>query len=190
LGELPEGYDHKYIYTHLGYNLKPLEVQAAIGLKQLDKLPGFIEARRKNWQRLRAGLAPFEDVLEFALPTHATGWASNGEFSWDSSGCRTDCSWFGFKVSVRPGAGFSRTELAKYLDSKLIGNRMLFGGNLIRQPAFANLRKESPDSFRVVGDLSGADKIMNETLFVGTFPGLTEEMIDYMISSIADYCRR
>ncbi|MFM8570993.1 MAG: lipopolysaccharide biosynthesis protein RfbH, partial [Pirellula sp.] len=141
LGELPEGYDHKYIYTHLGYNLKPLEVQAAIGLKQLDKLPGFIEARRKNWQRLRAGLAPFEDVLEFALPTHATGWASNGEFSWDSSGCRTECSWFGFKVSVRPGAGFSRTELAKYLDSKLIGNRMLFGGNLIRQPAFANLRK-------------------------------------------------
>jgi len=189
LGELPEGYDHKYIYSHLGYNLKPLDIQAAIGLKQLEKLPSFIEARKKNWERLRVGLAGLEDLLEFSLPTHATGWSQSSGFSWDSSGCRSECSWFGFKISVRSGAGFSRTQLAKHLDSKLIGNRMLFGGNLLRQPAFVNLRKESPDSMRVIGDLAGADRIMNDTLFIGTFPGLTEQMIDYTVRTIVDFCR-
>jgi CDP-6-deoxy-D-xylo-4-hexulose-3-dehydrase len=189
LGELPHGYDHKYIYSHLGYNLKPLDIQAAIGLKQLAKLPGFIEARKRNWELLRRGLAELEDVLEFSLPTHATGWDPSNGFTWDSSGCRTECSWFGFKISIRPNASFSRTQLAKHLDEHLIGNRMLFGGNLLRQPAFSQIRKESPERMRIVGDLAGADRIMNDTLFVGTFPGLTDEMIEYMVSTIVAFCR-
>ena len=189
LGELPEGYDHKYIYSHLGYNLRPLDIQAAIGLKQLDKLAGFIEARKRNWQRLRSGLAELEDILEFSLPTHATHWNSSGDFGWDGSGCRSECSWFGFKISVRPNAGFTRTQLASHLDSKLIGNRMLFGGNLLRQPVFANIRKERPEAIRVIGDLDGADRIMNDALFVGTFPGLTDDMLDYMVGAIVKFCR-
>jgi CDP-6-deoxy-D-xylo-4-hexulose-3-dehydrase len=189
LGELPQGYDHKYIYSHLGYNLKPLDLQAAIGLKQLDKLPAFIEARKRNWELLRRGLAELEDVLEFSLPTHAIGWHPSSGFTWDTSGCRTECSWFGFKISIRPNARFSRTQLAEHLDAHLIGNRMLFGGNLLRQPAFAAIRMESPERIRIVGDLSGADQIMNDTLFVGTFPGLTEEMIEYMVRTIVAFCR-
>lgn len=189
LGELPEGYDHKYIYSHLGYNLKPLDIQAAIGIKQLDKLPTFIEARKKNWNRLRAGLSEVEEQLEFSLPTHATHWSASTGFSWDSSGCTSECSWFGFKISVRPSAGFNRTQLAKFLDSKRIGNRMLFGGNLLRQPAFVTLRQQSPEAMRVVGDLAGADRIMNDTLFIGTFPGLTEEMIDYTVKTIIEFCQ-
>jgi CDP-6-deoxy-D-xylo-4-hexulose-3-dehydrase len=189
LGELPQGYDHKYIYSHLGYNLKPLDLQAAIGLKQLDKLPAFIEARKRNWELLRRGLAELEDVLEFSLPTHATGWDPSSGFTWDASGCRTECSWFGFKISIRPNARFSRTQLAEHLDEHLIGNRMLFGGNLLRQPAFAVIRKESPERMRIVGDLAGADRIMNDTLFIGTFPGLTDEMIEYMVNTIVAFCR-
>jgi CDP-6-deoxy-D-xylo-4-hexulose-3-dehydrase len=189
LGELPHGYDHKSIYSHLGYNLKPLDLQAAIGLRQLQKLPFFIEARKRNWQRIRLGLADLEDIFEFSLPTHATSWNSDGSFSWDDSGCKTDCSWFGFKLTVKPAAGFTRTQLARYLDENRIGNRMLFGGNLLRQPAFVTARKENPESIRVVSDLSGADRILNDTLFIGTYPGLTDEMIDYMIKTIADFCR-
>jgi CDP-6-deoxy-D-xylo-4-hexulose-3-dehydrase len=189
LGELPDGYDHKYIYSHLGYNLKPLDIQAAIGIKQLAKLERFIEARKRNWHLLRCGLAGLEDVLEFSLPTHASNWDAENGFSWDSSGCRTECSWFGFKIGVKSTAGFTRTDLAKHLDSKLIGNRMLFGGNLLRQPAFANLRKENPQAIRVVSDLSGADRIMKEALFVGTYPGLTEEMIEYVTATIVAFCR-
>lgn len=190
LGELPEGYDHKYIYSHLGYNLKPLDLQAAIGIAQLKKLPDFIEARKRNWQKLRAGLASLEDQLEFALPTHATDWNSDGSYSWDSSGCKTDCSWFGFKISVKPEARFTRTELAQFLDQKKIGNRMLFGGNLLRQPAFVQLKKDLPTSIRVIGDLAGADEIMKRTLFVGTYPGLTSEMLDYMIESILEFAKK
>ncbi len=184
LGELPEGYDHKYIYSHLGYNLKPLDPQAAIGIEQLKKLPEFIEARKRNWQTLRAGLASLEEFIEFSLPTHATGWNADGSFSWDSTGNRTDCSWFGFKMSVRENAPFTRTDLARFLDEKKIGNRMLFGGNLLRQPAFVQLRHDRPDAVRVVGDMSGADEIMNRTIFMGTYPGLTEEMLVYVIDSI------
>ena len=107
MGELPEGYDHKYIYSHLGYNLKPLDTQAAIGSVQMDRLPGFVQDRKDNWQTLRAGLADLEDVIEFSLPTHATAWNSDGTFTWDESGNRTECSWFGFKMSVRPEAPFT-----------------------------------------------------------------------------------
>jgi len=190
LGELPEGYDHKYIYSHLGYNLKPLDTQAAIGRVQLEKLPAFIQARKDNWQILRAGLADLEEYIEFALPTHATSWNSDGSFEWDSTGCRTDCSWFGFKMSIRPEAPFNRTDFAKFLDEKKIGNRMLFGGNLLRQPAFVQLKHDNPGAIRVVGDMSGADEIMNRTIFIGTYPGLSRPMLDYIIESIQSFCKQ
>jgi len=184
LGELPEGYDHKYTYSHLGFNLKPLDPQAAIGRVQLQRLPEFIEARKQNWEILRRGLAAHEDVLEFALPTHAAGWDPETGFSWDTTGCRTECSWFGFKLAVKPGAPFSRTDLARELDAHGIGNRMLFGGNLVRQPAFVQLRQERPESMRLVGDLADSDVIMNNTLFLGTYPGLTEPMLQAEIGVI------
>jgi CDP-4-dehydro-6-deoxyglucose reductase, E1 len=189
LGELPKGYDHKYTYSHLGYNFKPLDPQAAIGRVQLRRLPAFIEARKQNWEILRHGLAAHEKVLEFALPTHATAWDPEQGFSWDTSGCRTDCSWFGFKIAVKPGAAFIRTELAQELDRNLIGNRMLFGGNLLRQPAFVQLRQDHPEALRVVGEMEGSDEIMNKSLFLGTYPGLTKKMLVSEIEVIRNFCR-
>jgi CDP-6-deoxy-D-xylo-4-hexulose-3-dehydrase len=220
LGELPKGYDHKYIYSHLGFNLKPLDPQAAIGRKQLKKLPAFIEARKRNWEILRAGLAGLEHVFDFTLPTHAKRWlppaerasVSSGQplcfsdcFLWDDSGCRTDTSWFGFMLRVKPGAPFSHTDFARHLDEKKIGNRMFFGGNLLRQPVFVQLRKDRPESIRLVGSsgstlqqvdsstiaaaFPGADAIMNEAIFLGTYPGLTAEMLAYEISVIRDFVR-
>lgn len=189
LGELPRGYDHKYTYSHLGYNLKPLDPQAAIGRIQLQRLPEFIQARKDNWKKLRQGLASLEECLEFALPTHSTGWNSVDGFSWDSTGCRTDCSWFGFKIAVKSAAKFTRTELAQELDAHLIGNRMLFGGNLLRQPAFVQLSNDNPSSLRVVGDLEGSDKIMLSTLFLGTYPGLTDPMLNKEINVIQSFCK-
>jgi CDP-6-deoxy-D-xylo-4-hexulose-3-dehydrase len=189
LGELPEGYDHKFIYSHFGYNLKPLDIQAAIGLRQIEKLPHFIKARSDNWNYLRNGLNGLGEFFEFMLPTHATGWSSNG-FTWDDSGHRTDCSWFGFMMRVRPEAPFKKPSLARYLDQNKIGNRMLFGGNLLRQPAFVQLRKERPEAIRIVGEMSGADRIMNESLFVGVYPGLTREMLDYIIETITAFCKQ
>ena len=188
LGELPSGYDHKYIYSHLGFNLKPLDPQAAIGRVQLRRLGEFIEARKRNWQTLRIGLTDAEDVLDFSLPTHATSWHPQEGFSWDETGCRSDCSWFGFKISVKPDAGFNRTDLARELDAQSIGNRMLFGGNLLRQPAFVQLRDDRPEALRVVGDLSGSDAIMADTLFLGTYPGLTESMLAKEIAVIRQFC--
>ena len=152
LGELPKEYDHKYTYSHLG-TISSHDPQAAIGRLQLRRLSEFIEIRKQNWDFLRRGLAGHEDVLDFALPTHSTGWDAEMGFRWDHTGCRTDCSWFGFKIAVKPGAPFSRTELAEELDRNQIGNRMLFGGNLLRQPAFVQLRHDNFDSLRVVGDL-------------------------------------
>lgn len=207
LGELPRGYDHKYIYSHLGYNLKPLDPQAAIGRQQLLKLAGFVEARKRNWHHLRRGLAELEDYFEFTLPTHGTGWrdAERDAFTWDSTGCRTDCSWFGFMLRIRPHAPFSHTDLARHLDTKRIGNRMLFGGNLLRQPAFVQLRKERPSALRLVGShggtiatadsaaiaaaFPGADELMNRALFLGTYPGLTSAMLDYEIDVIRQFVR-
>jgi CDP-6-deoxy-D-xylo-4-hexulose-3-dehydrase len=189
LGELPKGYDHKYIYSHLGYNLKPLDPQAAIGRQQLKKLPAFVEARKQNWLRLRAGLADLEEFFAFSLPTHATGWNSAG-FTWDDSGARTDCSWFGFMLRIRPGAPFTRTDFARHLDGRKIGNRMLFGGNLVRQPAFVQLQRDTPGAFRIAGDLAGADELMNGAVFLGTYPGLTPAMIDYMIETIRGFAGR
>ena len=188
LGELPKGYDHKFTYSHLGYNLKPLDIQAAIGLQQLKKLPAFIQARKDNWDYLRKGLASVEEFFEFHLPTHARAWTPDG-FVWDSSGHRPDCSWFGFMLRVRPGAPFNKRDFAQMLDAAKIGNRGLFGGNLTRQPALVMLREQRPNAFRVVGDLAGADKIMNEAVFIGTYPGLTETMLDYEIETIRAFVR-
>lgn len=189
LGELPPGYDHKYTYSHLGYNLKPLDPQAAIGRIQLGRLPDFIQARKDNWEILRSGLAEHSDVLAFALPTHATTWNPAQGFNWDASGCRTDCSWFGFKISIKSEAPFTRTQLAQELDKNLIGNRMLFGGNLLRQPAFVQLRHDNPNSLRVVGEMRGSDEIMNSTLFLGTYPGLTKEMLSREIEVIRGFIK-
>ena len=187
LGELPAGYDHKYTYSHLGYNLKPLDPQAAIGRVQLKRLPEFIEARKQNWETLRRGLAAHENVLDFALPTHATRWDPEQGFSWDASGCRTDCSWFGFKIAVKSGAQFSRTELAQDLDHHQIGNRMLFGGNLLRQPAFVQFRQDRPEALRVVGEMSGSDEIMASTIFLGTYPGLTPHQLSVEVATISAF---
>ena len=190
LGELPAGYDHKYTYSHFGYNLKPLDIQAAIGRVQLKRLPEFIESRKRNWEILRRGLGPYDDFLEFALPTHATGWDAEDGFLWDDSGCRTVCSWFGFKIATRSASPVSRTELARELDRNQIGNRMLFGGNLLRQPAFVQLREENPEAMRVVGSMNGADQIMNSTLFLGTYPGMTEAMLLEQVRVIASFLQQ
>jgi CDP-6-deoxy-D-xylo-4-hexulose-3-dehydrase len=190
LGELPEGYDHKYIYSHLGYNLKPLDPQAAIGRQQLKKLPAFIQARKDNWEYLRKGLNHLSNYFDFSLSTHATGWTPEQGFTWDESGCQTECSWFGFMIRVKKDAPFTNSQLARYLDENKIGNRMLFGGNLLRQPVFVQMRQDRPGAFRVVGDNPGADELMNRALFLGTYPGLTKAMLDYEIETIKAFVKR
>jgi CDP-6-deoxy-D-xylo-4-hexulose-3-dehydrase len=198
LGELPERYDHKYIYSHLGYNLKPLDPQAAIGRQQLKKLPAFVQARMDNWNKLRAGLADYEEFFQFQMPTHATAWQPlelqtpdpKSHFTWDHSGHHTECSWFGFMMLVKKNAPFARDEFVQCLNAAKIGNRMLFGGNLVRQPVFVTLRQQQPAAFRVIGDLAGADRIMNEALFIGTYPGLTPAMIDYMVDIIRSFAQK
>ena len=222
LGELPYGYDHKYIYSHLGYNLKPLDLQAGIGRRQLKKLKSFIDARKQNWEMLREGLGGLENVFTFMLPTHAYGRARTGKliersphhdpsytvpidsssnFSWDASGCKADPSWFGFMLSLRPQAPCTASELASHLDENMIGNRMLFGGNVLRQPVFVQLRKERSDSFRIAGQdpsqnlddknlkvlLKGADEIMARTLFLGVYPGLSKDEIHRIIETVKGF---
>lgn len=190
LGELPAGYDHKYVYSHLGYNLKPLDIQAAIGRVQLRRLDAFGNARRRNWSTLRAGLADLSCCFEFTLPAHASGWDPLKGFSWDGSGCRADPSWFGFMLRVKPNSPFSSVDLGVHLNRNKIGTRMLFGGNLLRQPVFVQIRNERPDAIRVEGQLSGADALMHQALFLGTYPGLTEPMIDRIISVIRTFVKQ
>jgi len=177
LGELPVGYDHKYIYSHFGYNLKATDMQAAIGCAQFEKLPSFIEARKKNWKLLREGLADLED--RFILP----------EATPDS-----DPSWFGFLLTVKEDAGFSREDVVAHLESNGIQTRMLFAGNLIKHPCFDEMRKVS-QGFRVVGSpshlrtfstsvLPVTDRIMRDTFWIGVYPGMREETIGYMIGKL------
>ena len=187
LGELPDGYDHKYIYSHLGYNLKPLDPQAAIGRVQLRRLPQFIEARKQNWQMLRQGLASFDSVFEFSLPTHAVGWNPDNGFVWNDSGHRSDCSWFGFLLLVKPTAPFSRADLARHLEKHRIGTRMLFGGNLLRQPVFVDLRQTQSDMLRIAVETIGADRLMNEAIFLGTYPGIGSDEINFICQVIKDF---
>ena len=163
LGELPEGYDHKYTYSHIGYNLKSGDIQAAIGLAQLDRLESFVELRRRNWKYLRDGLANLEEF--FYLP-RATE--------------KSDPSWFGFALTVRGNSPVSRNQIVQSLNERKIGTRLLFGGNLLRQPAFAG----SPR--RVHGELTNTDIVMNDTFWIGVWPGLTIPMLDYMIETIHD----
>ena len=146
--------------------------------------------QENKWEILRRGLACNERVLEFSLPTHAVSWSAETGFSWDESGCRTDCSWFGFKIAVKNTSPFSRTQLARELDNHLIGNRMLFGGNLLRQPAFVKLHQDFPGSLRKVGTMIGSDLIMENTIFLGTYPGLTKDMLKAMINVINEFCKK
>jgi CDP-6-deoxy-D-xylo-4-hexulose-3-dehydrase len=161
LGELPAGYDHKYTYSHLGYNLKSGDIQAAIGLAQLDRLDSFVELRKRNWQYLFDGL---KDLEEFLMLPRATE--------------HSDPSWFGFALTVRQGAPKTRNEIVQELNEKKIGTRLLFGGNLLRQPAFAGTPR------RVHGELTNTDIVMNDTFWIGVWPGLTLPMLDYMIESL------
>lgn len=161
LGELPAGYDHKYTYSHLGYNLKSGDIQAAIGLAQLDRLPDFIEARRRNWLYLLDGLRGLEEFLIMPAPTEGS-----------------DPSWFGFALTVRESSPISRNNLVQELNDKKIGTRLLFGGNLLRQPAFMGTPR------RVIGDLANTDIVMNDTFWIGVWPGLTIPMLDYMITTM------
>jgi len=138
---------------------------------------------------VRRGLDDLGEFFTFMLPTHATAWSRDG-FTWDDSGHRTVCSWFGFMLRVKPTAPFSKFDFARHLDCSKIGNRMLFGGNLVRQPVLVQLKKDRPEAFRVVGDLAGADQIMKEALFVGSYPGLTHEMLDYLIDTVHQFCKR
>jgi CDP-6-deoxy-D-xylo-4-hexulose-3-dehydrase len=164
LGELPYGYDHKYVYSHIGYNLKMTDMQAAVGVAQLDKLDDFVSRRNTNFKRLYKGLKPLEEFL--LLPKATKG---------------SEPSWFGFPLTVKEGAPFSRFDLVQHIESRRIGTRQLFGGNLLRQPAYKGI------PMRVVGNLKNADIITEQTFWVGVYPGLSNEMIDYIIDTITEF---
>lgn len=166
LGDLPCGYDHKYIYSHIGYNLKMTDMQAAVGVAQLQKLPHFTALRQRNWQQLYDGLKPYEEF--FILPQATPG---------------SQPSWFGFLLTVREDAPFSRNELVRYLDERQIATRLLFSGNITRQPAYQNV------PYRVVGDLTNTDTVMNQTFWIGVYPKLTPAMLDYVLGVFADFVR-
>jgi CDP-6-deoxy-D-xylo-4-hexulose-3-dehydrase len=163
LGGLPEGYDHKYIYSHIGYNLKATDMQAAVGVAQLKKLPGFIQIRRRNFDRLYEGLRDLEAL--FVLPQATPG---------------SDPSWFGFPIAVRPDGPFSRKDVVRFLEQRKIGTRQLFAGNLTRQPAYRDVM------WRAVGDLTNTDFVMNNVFWIGVYPGLSDTMLDYVIDSFQD----
>lgn len=167
LGDLPYGYDHKYTYSHLGYNLKITDMQAAVGLAQLDRVDDFVAARRHNWQYLRDGLRDLEDVLILPRATE-----------------NSDPSWFGFCLTLRPEAPFDREDLVRHLNNdKKIGTRLLFGGNLLRQPYMKDR------NYRVVGPLDNSDIVMNRTFWLGVYPGLTEAHLDHVIDALRKYFR-
>ena len=161
LGELPCGYDHKYIYSHIGYNLKLTDMQAAVGVSQLKKLPGFIATRRTNFQRLWEGLADLQEFFRLPVATP-----------------NANPSWFGFAIAVRPESALTREHVIKALEQKKIATRLLFGGNLLRQPAYAGI------NFRQVGPLPNTDDVMRNVFWIGVFPGLSHAMIDYMVDTL------
>jgi CDP-6-deoxy-D-xylo-4-hexulose-3-dehydrase len=160
-GSLPYGYDHKYTYSHVGYNLKATDMQAAVGLAQMEKLDGFIETRRRNFEALRAGLGRLEEF--FILPEATPG---------------SEPSWFGFPIAVREGAPFTRNQVTQYLEERQIATRLLFGGNLVRQPAYHDR------VFRVAGSLENADFVMNQVFWIGLYPGIGPEILDYMLETL------
>ena len=166
-GELPAGYDHKYVYSHFGYNLKVTDMQAAVGCEQLKKFPSFIESRRRNWERLRRALEPAADRLMLPEP---------------EPGSRP--SWFGFLVTVRPESGLSRNRITAFLERRNIQTRLLFSGNLIKHPCFDAIR--GTDAYRVAGSLENTELVMNGSFWVGVYPGMTDDMLDYTARSILD----
>lgn len=166
-GELPKGYDHKYVYSHFGYNLKVTDMQAAVGCQQLKKIPSFIERRRHNWERLRAELQPAADKL--ILPEAAEN---------------SKPSWFGFLISVRPESGLERNKITRYIEENNIQTRLLFSGNIIRHPCFDPIR--GTEAYRVIGELKNTDFVMNHSFWVGIYPGMSDEMIDYMAKIICE----
>lgn len=168
-GELPYGYDHKYVYSHFGYNLKATDMQASIGCAQLKKLGGFIEKRKENWDYLRKELESVSDKLILPEKTE-----------------NSDPSWFGFLITVKENAGFTRDELSVFLESRNIQTRNLFSGNLIKHPCFDEMRKEQK-GYRVIGDLNNTDCIMYNSLWIGVYPGLTKEKLDYVINCIKEF---
>ena len=163
LGDLPTGYDHKYTYSHIGYNLKATDMQAALGLSQLNKLDHFVVRRRENFNYLMQRFSGIEGlILPMATP-------------------KSEPSWFGFPITLDPDLDVDREELLRFLDSRLIGTRLMFAGNITRQPAYRNV------DFRIVGDLTNTDIVMKRTFWVGVYPGLTEPMLDYMADSIIEF---
>ncbi|MBI5399110.1 DegT/DnrJ/EryC1/StrS family aminotransferase [Candidatus Saganbacteria bacterium] len=170
LGALPYGYDHKYTYSHFGYNLLATEMQAAIGCAQLEKLSGFIEARKNNWQTLRSGLSDLSDHFILPEPT-----------------ANSDPSWFGFLLTVKSGVKFNRDKIVQHLEAKGIQTRMLFAGNMVKHPCFDEMRKTG-EGYRVVGHLINTDLIMNQTFWVGVYPGMSFGTLQYMIKIIKEFC--
>lgn len=166
LGDLPEGYDHKYIYSHIGYNLKATDIQAALGLSQLNKIDSFVAARKSNFQYLKAS---FSDIEDFILPEPTAN---------------SDPSWFGFPITIRPESGLDRTQLLRHLEEKKIGTRLLFGGNLLKQPAYKSI------DHRVIGNLENTNLIMTNTFWLGVYPGLTNHMLAYVNDVIHEYIRK
>lgn len=166
-GELPKGYDHKYVYSHFGYNLKVTDMQAAVGCEQLKKFPEFVKRRKHNWSRLKNALIPAEDKLILPVPAE-----------------NSDPSWFGFLITIKEDSGLDREKVVRYIESKNVQTRMLFSGNLIKHPCFDSIR--GTDAYRVAGELTATDKIMKNTFWVGVYPGMTDEMIDYMAKTIIE----
>jgi len=166
LGDLPHGYDHKYIYSHLGFNLKITDMQAAVGLAQMDRLEGFIADRKRNFATLKAGL---EELEEYLILPEATA--------------RSEPSWFGFPITVQPGAPFTRDELVLHLNDKKIATRLLFGGNLIRQPYMIGRE------FRTIGDLPNANLVVTNTFWIGVYPGLGQAQLSYVLDVIRAFCK-
>ncbi len=168
-GELPYGYDHKYVYSHFGYNLKATDMQAAIGCAQLEKLSGFIQERKKNWSYLKEKLECVSDKI--ILPEKNE---------------KSDPSWFGFLMTVKTDAGFSRDEIVQYLEKKNIQTRLLFSGNYIKHPCFDEMRKNET-GYRVVGGLENTDVIMNDSFWIGVYPGMNTVKLDYMVNMICEF---
>ena len=169
-GALPVGYDHKYVYSHFGYNLKASDMQAAVGCAQLQKFPAFVEKRKANFKRLYDGLSDLPELQLF------------GKYP------ESDPSWFGFLITLTDKAAFTRNDLAKHLEEKKIQTRNLFAGNILKHPCFETLQ-EGVD-YRVAGSLANTDKIMNDALWIGLYPGMGNEKLDYMISTIRDFCSK
>lgn len=170
-GLLPKGYDHKYTYSHFGYNLKVTDLQAAVGVEQLKKFPGFIERRKHNWAKLRSSLEIVQDKIILPVPAE-----------------NSDPSWFGFLISVKPETGLDRNSVTKYVEEHNIQTRLLFSGNIIRQSCFDEIR--GTDAYRVIGNLENSDYVVNNTFWVGVYPGMTDTMIDYMAKIIKEAVSR